>query len=248
MTGIAVRKNPRQFFGKSSMSPNHYIYLFAATSALIDIVAGLVFVFSPYSGTVRGYFLNEDSLIENLTAGVYFCTFLLALNFLVTRRITSNVYRKWLILVFTLGIVGFLDEISFGERLFDLEMPVLAGTKIDALHDFFGLGVSLMDRLISQHLLIAVLLLLTGLVIFSIAILKYGKRFWHVATVDGSYPVFLIIFIFTVLVLSALILDANLLPVRGDRALEEMFELNASMALLTSCFIIDRLDANKRST
>lgn len=224
-----------------------YVWLFVATSALIDVIASLVFIAAPSAGTVRGYIVNEDSLIENLTAGLFLCTFLFALVLLNTRRITNKLNFKWLILLLALGLIGFLDEISFGERLLGLEMPVLGATKIDAVHDIFELGISLTPRLASDQQLIILLVLFGGLVLSIVAILKYGKRIRNAAIADRFYPLYLVILFFVLLVCSALMLDTGRFPFTGHKAVEECLELNAAMALLTCCFIIYKLEMNKSS-
>ncbi len=222
-----------------------YVWLLLATSVLVNVIAILAFISSPSSGIPRGYFISEDSLVENLTAGLFFCTFLFALVLLKTRSMKNKFNRKWLILLLALGLIGFLDEISFGERLLDLEMPRLGATKIDAVHDFFELGLNLTINLITHHQLLVLLLLLSGLILSIIMILKFGKRFWESAIADSNYPLFIVMFIFIVLIFSALILDARLLPFSGYQAVEELFELDAALALLASCFIIYKLETNE---
>ena len=44
----------------------------------------------------------------------------------------------------------------------------------------------------------------------------------------------------------AFVLDTNRFEFPGYRALEECFELNAALALLTGCFLLYRLEIGKR--
>ena len=227
------------------MSQVKYVYFFVATLFLINAISLLIFIVSPGSGTVRGYFLNEDSLIETLSAGLFFGAFLLAFMLLAACNEKNQFHCRWLILLLVFGTIGFLDELSFGERLFDLEMPELAGVKIDALHDFFNLTLTLIFKLISHDQIFALLLILIGFVLSILGILKYGKRIWYASIKDGSFQVSLIMLMFIAFIFSALLLDAELLPFWGSRALEEMFELNAAMALFTSCLVVYKLGINK---
>lgn len=219
-----------------------YAWLFVGTLFIVDVIAALVFITAPSASTVRGYFIREDSLIENLTAAFYFCAFASALFLLTNRSIRNRKGRNWLTALSALGLVGFLDEISFGERLFDFDMPVTHGTKIDAVHDVLELGLSLPVRLESDQKQIILLLLLTGLVLSLVAILKYGKRFLKFVITDRYCPIYLVALIFVLLGCSALILDTGRFPFRGFNAVEECLELNAALALLASCFIIYKLE------
>ena len=112
-----------------------YVWIYIGAIALIDAIAGVVFVSAPSDGLVRGYFVSEDSLIENLTASFYLLTCLFALVLLNIRSTRTMRGRKALMLFSVFGLIAFLEELSYGERLFDIEMPVLSGMKIDAVHD-----------------------------------------------------------------------------------------------------------------
>lgn len=225
-----------------------YVCLFVATSVLINVITMLVYISASPYGIVRGLIAEEDKLIENLTAVLFFCTFLFALLLVNTRGIVDRFNRKWLILLLALGLIGFLDELSFGERLFDLEMPVIGGVEIDAVHDFTEFGLRLTLILITDYQLAFSLVLLGGLVLSIVAILKYGNRFWTAVIADRHYPLYLVMFFFMVLIFSALSLDTGQYPFRGYQVVEECLELNAALALLTSCIIIYKLATNRQPT
>ena len=144
-----------------------------------------------------------------------------------------------------LGLVGFLEEISFGERLFNLNMPMLGSVKIDALHDFIDVGIILVPNLITDYQLPALFLLLSMFILFIFVVLKYGKRFWGAFVDESYYPLNLVMFFFVVMAFLALLMDAEFFPFKGDLALEEIFEFNAALALLTSCMIIFKLKSDK---
>jgi hypothetical protein len=219
--------------------------LILATITLVDVIALLVFISAPSAGTVRSYFVREDSLIENLTAGLYFCAFASALILLTNRRIRNRKSCTWLTALSALGLVGFLDEISFGERLFNFDMPVVRETKLDAVHDVVELGLSLTIGLETDQKQLVMLFLLSGLALSLVAILKYVKRFWKSVITDRYFPLYLVGFIFVLLGCAALMLDTGRFPFRGFNAVEECLELNAALTLLTACFMIYKLETQK---
>ena len=75
-----------------------------------------VYLFQEYAS----FIFNEDALIENLTAGTYFATFILS-NFLM-----ANDYGRKKILVTTsiVSLLLFLEEISYGGKLFKSGFPL----------------------------------------------------------------------------------------------------------------------------
>ncbi len=222
-----------------------YVWIFIAAIALVDAVAFVVFVGAPKDGAVRSYFVSEDNLIENLTASVYLFTFLFAFVLLRIRSMKDARSRKFFILFSVFGLIGCLEEISYGERFFDINMPTLGGVKIDAIHDFFGLGINLILSLATNNQVLILLVFLSGLVLSIIAIRKYGKRYWDAAIVRQYYPSILVTLLFIVLIFSSLMLDTDRFHFRGYKALEEFLELNAAVALLTSCFLIYKLETDK---
>ncbi len=221
-----------------------YVWYFLIAVVLIDVIALLAFT-SVDTDTAKAFIVAEDGIVENLTVGLYLRTFLFALVLFNTQSKSDATCRKWLILLMVLGLLGFLEEISFGERLFNLNMPMLGGVKIDALHDFIDVGIILVSNLITDYQLPALLLLLSVFILFLFVLLKYGKRLWGAFVAESYYPLHLMMFFFVVLAFLALLMDAEFFPFKGDLALEECFELNAALALLTSCLIIFKLKSDK---
>ena len=223
-----------------------YVWAFIGVIALIDVIACVVFISGPSDGWLRGLFVSEDSLVENLTAGLYFLTILLALVWLNIRSMRNTPNRKVLILLAVLGLVGFLEEVSYGERLFGIDMPVVGGMKVDALHDFLTIGVDLVLGLAGIYQLL-ILLALLGVIALSLpAIVKYVREHWDADVVHRYYPAYLIASLFIVLIFFAFVLDTNRFEFPGFRALEECFELNAALALLTASFLIYKIATDSR--
>ena len=78
---------------------------------------------------------KEDQLLENLTTGLLAGTVCLGLWLQRCQRTHKPAIRGFT----TIALLGFLDEISFGERLFNLKMPKAGGTQIDGLHDLLNM-------------------------------------------------------------------------------------------------------------
>lgn len=101
---------------------------FALGFASILSVANLSF---PTLGEV---IMAEDKFIENASAAAFFLAG--AISAMAMVRGT----RGLAVLLFVLGTAAFLSEISFGERIFEFEPPIINGVKIDAIHDLFQLS------------------------------------------------------------------------------------------------------------
>ena len=106
---------------------------------IISILNGfLCLIFARLNFKIGMALIKEDGLIENISAILFAAAFLISL--IHWPKIRRKEGATTFVFVGILGLIGFLDEISFGERLFDLTMPVIYEVKIDALHDFFYLG------------------------------------------------------------------------------------------------------------
>jgi hypothetical protein len=138
------------------------------------------------------------------------------------------------VLIVLLALVGFLDELSFGERMFDLEMPVLGkGYKVDAVHDLLDFLPRWYQTLIWAVCLgVPVLILCRKMRI--IADHGYRKR------LVCGYPLKIYLPAIMVLLVAAIVIDDNEefaaatvmdMPLFGQ-FIEELLELNAALMLL----------------
>ncbi len=110
-----------------------------AITYLAVAVGNIVFFTSLYIlfPTLRDNLVQEDKFLENLTALVFFQGFIVGMIGLYKFKKLPN--KKLYILIPLISLLGFLDELSFGERIVNFQAPVIAGQKIDAAHDFFNL-------------------------------------------------------------------------------------------------------------
>ena len=175
----------------------------------------------------RGLFIEENSLIENFTAIVYLAALLTAVFLYV--RDKNNQFRIVLLIPTLLALIGFLDEIQWGEILFGWQMPMFAGTKINGVHAFIDL---VRETYAQQRTIYKV----SGILIFSTAASVVGfqhgksvlKMFSHVTQRSMHYSWALFIF----LGVGAVCLD-QIFDVMGTATFfEEMLEMNAALALV----------------
>ncbi|MGH7856265.1 MAG: hypothetical protein ACREQY_02975, partial [Candidatus Binatia bacterium] len=82
-------------------------------------------------------FVHENRFLENLTAALYLSAALSGLVLLLD----SCRARVLLTVVIAFGLLGFLDETSYGADLRLYQVSRVGGVRIDALHDFVELGI-----------------------------------------------------------------------------------------------------------
>ncbi len=208
-----------------------YLQIFLIILGASLLIGFVVFWWMP---DYRSYILREDSLVENLSAFFYLITFLLGSLFFIKSKRTI----KPLVIVSAVGILGFLDEISFGERLFALHMPRIGDLKIDAAHDFIELGYWTIRSSISSYPVFTYTLIVGSVILAAIVTIKYQHKL--ISTISILYrkqkQTFILVLFFISLIFAALVIDLEIVHHDALFALEELFELNASIALFFCCF------------
>jgi len=200
-----------------------YLLLFGASI----LIAFLIGMWMPDYGLylVKG----EDSLVENLTA--FFCLTTFLLGFLLSVKSEKN--RKVLIMVAAVGLVCFLDEISFGEELFNLNMPHIGCLKIDAVHDFFCLGFIAIILLERSYPVLLFSSAAIGAILTIVATRKFRTKIIGMVSALNCNKTGILLLLFVFLGFAAMILDLDILYL--PPFLEELLEMDAAMALLFYC-------------
>lgn len=183
---------------------------------------------------------TEDNLVENLTVVGFLLAFV-AGALRVIRKGPEG--RMAVALLAAIGLIGALDELSFGERLLGLAMPEAplpgpgtGGLKIDGVHDLVDLGWRVVIGLEATHgavvpLVVTVILAVAGALAWRqrrilaalppLAVARLGRDAWYLLCV------------FLALIALAVLIDLHL--VEADfyylYFIEELLELNASAAL-----------------
>ena len=108
-------------------------------SLLVVLSFGLFITIFMTWEKLRPVLIQEDRFIEDLTALLFFTAFSIGVFFLL-RSVFRRV-NKALIVLPCIALFGFLDEVSFGDRLFGLPEYKILGVKIDGIHDLIDVTV-----------------------------------------------------------------------------------------------------------
>lgn len=177
---------------------------------------------------------REDGPIENLTAAGFALAALRAGCCLVAERRL----RPRLVLLGLFALLCALDELSWGERLFGLRMPQLAGVQIDAAHDLVDLLVAVGQR--HPWKLLALLAPLLAVLLWVgharrrtwLALLQ--RLDWPGAGTAGHQ---LMVWM-TLLLTTALAIDVTHTAQAALQTLEETLELHASLAAVLAAGVL----------
>ncbi|MEM6520803.1 MAG: hypothetical protein AAF722_15890, partial [Cyanobacteria bacterium P01_C01_bin.70] len=132
-------------------------------------------------------------------------------------------------------ILGFLDELSFGERIFSLSMPTLLGTKIDSIHDLAFVARNLILGYVMTYPKRSLFALggILGILIFAFLKWRSKIRIFFVANLKNN--TFILALIFVLFGLVAVFIDLELIHNEYLFALEELLEMNAALCLFFLC-------------
>jgi|GEM_PF-5022104 len=198
---------------------------------------------------LRASFTQEDRFLENLATILFFLTALLGLFFVwkVRKKAAWKIYS----LIPALGLISFLEEVSFGERLFKFKPPEVNGAEVDGIHDMLGLAkgafVDFLYRAMPQiqgnaaarlSIKIAGLLLVVSLL--AIGCLIFKRYIVHAQQFVEKYPPFKFVVFAVVFVVIASFID---IASEAETAIfiEEICEMNAALALLYATFAIEKV-------
>ena len=211
------------------MSPLSVALLWLAGNAILL----LLHVLAP---RLRGPLFGEDRIVETATALLFLAAFIVGLAFLIAHR--SRRYRVLLFIASSLGLLGFLDEISFGARLFGWSMPEMAGGgEFDGAHDL----VILTYRLGAEADPIVVAGICATLVLIALLCVLYWyaqvRSLTHRMLIDPAYGLFAL-FVAGVAIAAVVDLDIGFLTHLGP--VEEIVEMNAGLALFLAVLWTNR--------
>ena len=171
---------------------------------------------------------KEDGLLENLTAGVLFSTFFLSCYFYFKFQRTANIF----LLFAAFGLVGFLDEISFGRRMFPVPMPKSHGLTIDGVHDLFHLIRNVIRTNLTYHPT-GTLIVISTLLIISFCVWLNTKTIrQRVLVVLAKYEIIDLVLVIVFFVAVSQCIDTFKWRIFAYRTVEECLEFNAAVALM----------------
>jgi hypothetical protein len=128
-----------------------------------------------------------------------------------------------------MGLVGFLDELSWGETIFGLAMPVIAGDKINGLHDFIDFAREIYSR---QYTVVRAALFLGSVAGLVLLDFRYREKIFRVVSLIPRQPFYYAWTLFAVLGAVAVFLDQEFTVVGYATFFEEMLEMNAAFVLI----------------
>ena len=192
------------------------------------LVGGALFSLVP---TMRPIFVDEDSLMETATAGLAMTTALVGVGLLLSRSLQLSRAGWWSLVGYTaLGLLFMLDELSWGERIFNFEPPVVAGHKrIDSMHD----GVGVVRALTGSREAFRILwFTATAAGLGLLWMIRNTRPVQFVKARIFTTPLYFFGF-FCLLAYFVMTLDEYAIPpFDGSIALEEMLEFSAVLTLL----------------
>jgi len=230
---VAARVDPsRSRVGTfvAELGERRYLSLFIALAVSTNMLALAAVYTVP---DVRRFIRDEDNLVENLTVLAFLIALAGAIYLLARNRVPQR-FKRWVWFIGPVALLGTLDELSFGQRIFSLNSINFRGVGIDAVHDFLGVGYdSLHQQLLARPFItIAIAVLLT---VIGIA-LVYRARHWivHRFTRSTSRECWAMLGVFLAALTVAQFLDLDILPFfRGFFVLvEELLELDAAILLV----------------
>lgn len=201
-----------------------------ATRFLLGAVAGYCAWFVLFAGD-RSALLVEDGPIETGTVIVF------AVAAVIGARASyrSGISAMWLVPGF--AILGVLDELSFGARLFGFGLPTIGGQEVDSLHDVFDLADHFVAQIGLSRTAAAggVLLLCAGL----LALRPIRRSATRLASWVWARPPLRLVALSVGLLIAAVLID-QVGSSDATRFVEEMLEFTAAGLVLIASTEIGR--------
>lgn len=203
---------------------------FAPISLLATVPAQRV------GGSVRDLFVKEDSLVEMSTAAFFLLAFVLSLAL----QAGTRARRLILLALGTVGLAGFLDELSFGQRIFRFTTPKIGRLNLDGFHDLIQ---------ITQHSWRDGDFTVRAVLLAAVATIGViGWRLWrrHRSALTAwwhehrRHPATFLVLAAVAQVGLAMTVDLHFVRFAGISLLEEMLEFNGALALALAVWFAGR--------
>ena len=172
---------------------------------------------------------KEDHFLENLSTGL-----LLGTAFLGFINWKQKQAHATAIAVYTiLAIIGFLDEVSFGQRLIGFTPPMAGGTSLDGFHDLANMFMKIISVNLEYHPNQTFTVLATLLFSFLILMLKFRSKIYRAYKYLKELKLACVTLSITLAILFSQLLDLKVINLSWSTCLEEILELIAVLGLLT---------------
>lgn len=216
------------------------IYIFVVTLNIF-LFTSLHFLFPE----LHDFLFQEDKLVENLSAIFFLLCFFPGIIY-ISRFKTNKCYKVYLALPF-IGLILFLEELQFGERIFNFNFPVIYGEKFNSVRDIAIISYEFL-KLHGSALLFFSLITVLCIIIILVSF-KYRKYFSKIPDVIREYPPFGFFIICAGFLLSAQVFDQPFVqPYFLDKMAEEVLEMNGALTLVFAVFSTRYvMEANKQA-
>jgi len=161
-----------------------------------------------------------------MSAALYFGSALL--GFFMLLRVKDKTNRIVYLVIPFLGLMGFLDEISFGESLFNIQMPRIGNFKIDSLHDLITVAYWELAKHKYEYFWLYLFLFAFLSVALFFIIRRCHRQFMQALK---AYPSYRFVILSIGFLFVAQILDMGFIRLEFGVFLEELFELNGAVGL-----------------
>lgn len=175
---------------------------------------------------------KEDGFLENLTAGILLSNFFLSSYFYFKFKRTANIF----LLLAIFGFIGFLDEISFGRRMFPVPMPKSHGLTIDGIHDLFHLTRNVARTNLTYHPIETSIVISVFVITIACVWLNTKSFRQRVLAVLAKYEISDLAFVIIFCVIASQCIDTFEWRIFAYRTVEECLEFNAAAALMACSF------------
>ena len=221
------RSNQRKIMSKKQGLPilaAQNIYAYLAVLLLASSFA-LSFIIPDFLKSIS----REDHFLENLSTGLLLGTAFF--GFINWKQKQANTTA---IAVYTiLAIIGFLDEVSFGQRLIGFTPPMAGGTSLDGFHDLANMLRKIISVNLQYHPSQTIIVIVAFLSLFLIFTFKHRSKirsvYKHLKQLNLEYVVLSII----LAIFLSQLLDLKAINLSWSTCLEEILELIAALGLLT---------------
>lgn len=201
---------------------------FLVAAALVALA--VLGVYAAFPGW-RQELWREDYLVENLSAVLFLAAFALGLLGLAALRAHGRRSRA-LAWISALGLLGALEEASYGARLLHLRVPAIYGHMIDAVHDIPDFGLRVLEWQMKQHgVSLRAWLAVLGLLLLALAVIWRGRLVKAWAAIRRT-PLRTLGALAAALVVLPFLLDLVTTDSLLAKTCEELLELLCSLALV----------------
>jgi hypothetical protein len=185
--------------------------------------------------TRRVHLYREGNVVETITAVLFLAAAVMTVAAMRRARLR---WRHPYALIVPMALFCFGEELSWARHALDIDRPRVLWLKVDAVHDLLTLVFALYVEHGSWRSRLTVGL--GAAIVVAVVAATRHRVLYPLARVVLASPVWRLVAVAVGLIGLALALDTDLLPWRYFKAVEEMTELNAALALFLASLQINQ--------